>query len=145
MLINVCVREDVSRRRRIKRLRPTTICDHRIPEVTMQLFVTGGAGFIGSNFIRHTLGKNPDYSIVNFHKLTYAGNLDNLRDVADSAGYSFVRGDICDRRAVDESIAGTDVVINFAAESHVDRSIEKASDFIETNDVRFGCEVDHNI
>jgi dTDP-glucose 4,6-dehydratase len=99
----------------------------------MQLFVTGGAGFIGSNFIRHTLGKYPDYSIVNFDKLTYAGNLDNLRDVADSAGYSFVRGDICDRRAVDESIAGTDVVINFAAESHVDRSIEKASDFIETN------------
>src|ERR1041384_3265312 len=99
----------------------------------MQLFVTGGAGFIGSDFIRHTLGKYPDYSIVNFDQITYAGHLDNLPAVADSAGYSFVRGDICDRRAVDESIAGTDVVINFAAESHVDRSIEKASDFIETN------------
>jgi len=102
-------------------------------EVTMRLFVTGGAGFIGSNFIRLTLANHPGYTIVNFDKLTYAGNLDNLRDVAGLTGYSFVRGDICDRRALDEAISGADAVINFAAESHVDRSIERASDFIETN------------
>ncbi len=99
----------------------------------MQLFITGGAGFIGSNFIRYMLAAYPDCRIVNFDKLTYAGNLENLRDVADSPNYSFVRGDICDRRAVDEAIAGADAVVNFAAESHVDRSIERAADFIETN------------
>jgi len=99
----------------------------------MHLFITGGAGFIGSNFIRHIRAAYPDYTIVNFDKLTYAGNLDNLRDVEHGDGYSFVRGDICDRRALDEAISGSDVVINFAAESHVDRSIERASDFIETN------------
>ncbi|HSB09822.1 MAG TPA: dTDP-glucose 4,6-dehydratase [Blastocatellia bacterium] len=99
----------------------------------MRLFVTGGAGFIGSNFVRHVLTNRPDYRIVNFDKLTYAGNLDNLRDVADYPFYKFIRGDICDRRAVDEAIAGADAVINFAAESHVDRSIERAADFIETN------------
>ena len=99
----------------------------------MRLFVTGGAGFIGSNFIRHVLANHPGYSIVNFDKLTYAGNLDNLRDVAQLPAYSFVRGDICDRQALDAAIAGSDAVINFAAESHVDRSIERASDFIETN------------
>jgi dTDP-glucose 4,6-dehydratase len=99
----------------------------------MRLFVTGGAGFIGSNFIRLVRAAYADYEIVNFDKLTYAGNLDNLRDVERLGGYSFIRGDICDRRALDEAIAGADAVINFAAESHVDRSIERASDFIETN------------
>lgn len=99
----------------------------------MHLFITGGAGFIGSNFIRHIRAAYPDYTIVNFDKLTYAGNLDNLRDVEHCDSYSFIRGDICDRRALDEAISGADVVINFAAESHVDRSIERASDFIETN------------
>lgn len=99
----------------------------------MHLFITGGAGFIGSNFIRHIRATYPDYTIVNFDKLTYAGNLDNLRDVEHGDRYSFIRGDICDRRALDEAISGADVVINFAAESHVDRSIERASDFIETN------------
>ncbi len=99
----------------------------------MHLFITGGAGFIGSNFIRHIRAAYPDYTIVNFDKLTYAGNLDNLRDVEHGKQYSFVLGDICDRRALDEAISGADVVINFAAESHVDRSIERASDFIETN------------
>jgi dTDP-glucose 4,6-dehydratase len=99
----------------------------------MRLFVTGGAGFIGSNFIRHMLSAYPGYEIVNFDKLTYAGNLDNLRDVDGLAGYSFIRGDICDRGALDKAIAGADAVINFAAESHVDRSIERAADFIETN------------
>ncbi|HEX8185963.1 MAG TPA: dTDP-glucose 4,6-dehydratase [Blastocatellia bacterium] len=99
----------------------------------MRLFITGGAGFIGSNFIRHLLATERNYKIVNFDKLTYAGNLDNLSDVSDDENYSFVRGDICDRRAVDEAITGSDAVINFAAESHVDRSIERATDFIETN------------
>ena len=99
----------------------------------MRIFITGGAGFIGSNFIRHLLTAHPNYKIINFDKLTYAGNLDNLRDLSADDNYSFVRGDICDRQAIDEAISGSDAVINFAAESHVDRSIERATDFIETN------------
>jgi dTDP-glucose 4,6-dehydratase len=99
----------------------------------MRLFITGGAGFIGSNFIRHVLAVYRDYTVVNFDKLTYAGNLDNLRDVSGNANYNFVRADICDRNALDEAIAGADAVVNFAAESHVDRSIERAADFIQTN------------
>lgn len=99
----------------------------------MRLLITGGAGFIGSNFIRHILSSYPDYKVVNFDKLTYAGNLDNLRDIADHANYSFVRGDICERASVDDAIGGADAVVHFAAESHVDRSIESAADFINTN------------
>jgi dTDP-glucose 4,6-dehydratase len=99
----------------------------------MKLFITGGAGFIGSNFIRHILKKYPDYTIVNFDKLTYAGNLENLSDIADHPNYTFVRGDICDRAATHAALTGADVVVNFAAESHVDRSIEGAAEFITTN------------
>jgi dTDP-glucose 4,6-dehydratase len=99
----------------------------------MRLFITGGAGFIGSNFIRHLLKTYSDYKIINFDKLTYAGNLDNLRDVADKSNYTFVHGDICDRDTVDAVLPGADAIIHFAAESHVDRSIEHAMDFIETN------------
>lgn len=99
----------------------------------MRLFITGGAGFIGSNFIRHVLATHTGYRIVNFDKLTYAGNLDNLRDAEGHANYAFIRGDICDREALDTAIAGAGAVINFAAESHVDRSIESAADFIQTN------------
>jgi len=99
----------------------------------MRLFITGGAGFIGSNFIRHVLAAHRDYTLVNFDKLTYAGNLDNLRDIDSNTNYTFTRGDICDRRALDEAIADADAVVNFAAESHVDRSIERAADFIQTN------------
>ena len=99
----------------------------------MRLFITGGAGFIGSNFIRQTLHYHPAYHIINFDKLTYAGNLDNLKEINGSPNYTFVRGDVCDRPAVDQAMTGADVVVNFAAESHVDRSIENAAAFIQTN------------
>jgi dTDP-glucose 4,6-dehydratase len=99
----------------------------------MRLFVTGGAGFIGSNFIKHTIENHPDYEVINYDKLTYAGNLENLKEVAGCPRYTFIRGDICDRAALDGPIRGATAVINFAAESHVDRSIENAADFIQTN------------
>lgn len=99
----------------------------------MKLLVTGGAGFIGSNFIRYILKTYPDYRVVNFDKLTYAGNLDNLRDVEKDTRYSFVRGDICDARAVGKAMRGIDAVVNFAAETHVDRSILSAGSFIDTD------------
>src|SRR5437867_10281464 len=96
-----------------------------------RLFVAGGAGFIGSNFIRHVLAERGDVSVVNFDALTYAGNLDNLREIADDAHYSFVHGTVVDRDEVAAAMRGCDAVVNFAAESHVDRSIHDASDFIE--------------
>ena len=99
----------------------------------MRLFVTGGAGFIGSSFIRMQLAGHTGQQIVNFDKLTYAGNLENLADISDLPNYTFVKGDICDGAAVSEAMCGADVVVNFAAESHVDRSIESANDFILTN------------
>jgi dTDP-glucose 4,6-dehydratase len=100
----------------------------------MKLLVTGGAGFIGSNFIRHIRQEHPDWEITNLDKLTYAGNLENLKDVQDQPGYHFVKGDIADRKLVDELLSHEfDVIVNFAAESHVDRSILDASPFIETN------------
>jgi len=100
----------------------------------MKLLITGGVGFIGSNFIRHVRQEHPDWQITNLDKLTYAGNLENLKDVEEGSGYHFVRGDIADRQLVDELLGkGFDVLVNFAAESHVDRSILDASPFIETN------------
>ena len=99
----------------------------------MKILVTGGAGFIGSNFIRLILGKYPDYEIINLDKLTYAGNLDNLRDVESEERYRFVKGDICDEKIVDEVMPQVDAVVNFAAESHVDRSIGGPADFIQTD------------
>src|ERR1700736_4722038 len=99
----------------------------------MKIFVTGGAGFIGSNFIQHVLGLNRDYTVVNYDKLTYAGNLTNLDSVADSPNYRFVKGDICDAAQVEAAINGCDAVIHFAAESHVDRSIYEPAPVIETN------------
>lgn len=99
----------------------------------MKYLVTGGAGFIGSNFILYMLGEHPDCEIVNLDKLTYAGNLENLKSVASHPNYRFVKGDIADPKAVDEVIEGVDVVVNFAAETHVDRSILGPADFIQTN------------
>jgi dTDP-glucose 4,6-dehydratase len=98
-----------------------------------KLFVTGGAGFIGSAFIRLALAAYPSCEITNFDALTYAGNLDNLRGL-DETRHRFVRGDIADREAVDGALSeGTDAIINFAAESHVDRSIASADEFLRTN------------
>lgn len=99
----------------------------------MRLLVTGGAGFIGSNFIRYMLGKYPDYEIVNLDKLTYAGNLENLRDIEKDPRYSFVKGDICDAEMMDGLAKKVDAIINFAAESHVDRSIEEPQSFVITD------------
>jgi dTDP-glucose 4,6-dehydratase len=99
----------------------------------MKLLVTGGAGFIGSNFIRYMLSKHPDYEIINLDKLTYAGNLENLRDIEDDPRYSFIKGDICDAALMDELAPRVDTIVNFAAESHVDRSIGDPRPFVVTD------------
>jgi dTDP-glucose 4,6-dehydratase len=100
----------------------------------LKVLVTGGAGFIGANFVRFLLNTRRDIEIVNFDKLTYAGNPENLADVAQDQRYSFVRGDITDRTAVTELFRQEfDAVVHFAAETHVDRSIEDASPFLRTN------------
>jgi dTDP-glucose 4,6-dehydratase len=100
----------------------------------MKLLVTGGAGFIGSNFIKLILRERPDWPVVNLDKLTYCGNLENLKDINAAHNYQFVRGDIADKGKMDEVLpAGFDAIVNFAAESHVDRSILDASPFIRTN------------
>jgi len=99
----------------------------------MRIFVTGGAGFIGSNFIRYVLETRTDISVVNYDKLTYAGNLANLESVADDTNYEFVKGDICDAAAVETAMSSCDAVIHFAAESHVDRSIYEPAPVIRTN------------
>lgn len=100
----------------------------------MKILVTGGAGFIGSNFIRYLLNHHLAYTIINIDKLTYAGNLDNLKDVEGNHRYFFVRGDIADSECVTKIIDdGVDAIVNFAAESHVDRSIEDAGIFLKTN------------
>jgi dTDP-glucose 4,6-dehydratase len=98
----------------------------------VRLFVTGGAGFIGSNYVRWVLGHTDD-SVTVFDALTYAGNLDNLRDLDDNPRYSFVKGDITDRDAVLAALDGHDAVLHFAAESHVDRSIVSPDEFVHTN------------
>ena len=99
----------------------------------MKVLVTGGAGFIGCNFIRHVLGAGKNYAVVNYDKLTYAGNLANLDSIAQDPNYRFVRGDICDALAVESAMRGCDAVVHFAAESHVDRSIYEPAPVIETN------------
>lgn len=99
----------------------------------MKILVTGGAGFIGSNFIRYWLEKYPKDQIINFDKLTYAGHLSSLRDVENNANYSFIKGDITKPKEVQEVMEGVDLVVHFAAESHVDRSILRPAEFIKTN------------
>ena len=99
----------------------------------MRIVVAGACGFIGSNFVRHVIAERPDLEVVVLDLLTYAGNLANLADVLEGARLSFVHGDIVDRSVVTEVLAGADVVVNFAAESHVDRSIMDAGPFIRTN------------
>ena len=99
----------------------------------MKLLVTGGAGFIGSCFIRHILRKHPDYSVINLDCLTYCGNIENLDDVKDNPNYKFIKGNICDRALVMSVVKDCDWVVNFAAESHVDNSIKNPYIFVETN------------
>lgn len=105
----------------------------KLSYVIMNILVTGGAGFIGSHFIRHLLKNYPSYQITNLDKLTYAGNKVNCQDYADHERYAFVKGDIADRQLVDVLTRAADAIINFAAETHVDRSIKDASDFLQTN------------
>ena len=99
----------------------------------MKLLVTGGAGFIGSNFVRWLLESRPDVSITLLDKLTYAGNLENLKGIEPGPRYRFLRGDVADPAAVEDAMAGCDAAVHFAAETHVDRSIQNASDFLRTN------------
>ena len=99
----------------------------------MKLLVTGGAGFIGANFIHYWFANYPQDQIINFDKLTYSGNLENLTDCESNPNYKFVKGDICDAEAVRKALEGVDLVIHFAAESHVDRSILGPAVFIQTN------------
>jgi dTDP-glucose 4,6-dehydratase len=99
----------------------------------MRIFVTGGAGFIGSNFIRYVLQAGKNHAIVNYDKLTYAGNLANLHSITRHSGYNFVKGDICDAAAAEKAMRDCDAVVHFAAESHVDRSIYEPAPVIQTN------------
>jgi dTDP-glucose 4,6-dehydratase len=99
----------------------------------MKLLVTGGAGFIGANFIHYWLQQHPTDSVINLDKLTYAGNLENLASIADQSNYHFVQGDICDVEVVNPLVYECDAVVHFAAESHVDRSITNPAEFVRTN------------
>ena len=110
------------------------LADARALNIYMNLLVTGGCGFIGSNFIRHILQQYSDYRVINFDKLTYAGNPANLKDVESYPRYGFVRGDICDPEVVELLVSRKpDVIVHFAAESHVDKSIQDADVFVKTN------------
>lgn len=97
------------------------------------ILITGGAGFIGSNFVHYILEKYPDYRVKVLDKLTYAGNLDNLRDVMDDKRFTFIKGDICDKELVKKVAKDVDYIVNFAAETHVDRSILDSEVFIRTD------------
>jgi len=99
----------------------------------MRILVTGGAGFIGSNYCRFVLREHPEDEVVNFDKLTYAGNRENLREMEGDGRYSFVRGDICEEKVVEGVMGEVDAVVNFAAETHVDRSIQHAGAFVDTD------------
>lgn len=114
----------------------------------MKILVTGGAGFIGSNYIRMMFNRYPDIEIINLDKLTYAGNPDNLHDISNS-GYTFIKADICDPDAMSKAMEGVDTVVHFAAESHVDRSITDSSVFVMTNvlgtNTLLSCALDFDI
>jgi dTDP-glucose 4,6-dehydratase len=99
----------------------------------MKIVVTGGAGFIGSHFIKHVLKEHPGYKILNIDKLTYAGNPENLTEVKNHPDYTFVKEDICNKKVLEEILQGYDVIVNFAAESHVDRSIDEPEVFLKTD------------
>ncbi|MBI5621755.1 dTDP-glucose 4,6-dehydratase [Candidatus Falkowbacteria bacterium] len=99
----------------------------------MKLLITGGAGFIGSNFIHYWLQNHPEDTVVNFDALTYAGNLENLKDIEGNPNYQFIKGDICDKELVNEAVKGVDAIVHFAAETHVDRSIMDSAAFLRTN------------
>ena len=99
----------------------------------MKIFITGGAGFIGTNFIYYMMKKYPDYEIVNFDILTYAGNLNNLKNIENNPNYKFIKGDITNEEEVKNAMTGCDFVVHFAAESHVDRSIMDPDTFVKTN------------
>ena len=101
--------------------------------IMVSILVTGGAGFIGSNFVRYMVNKYPDYNIINLDALTYCGNLENLKDIENKDNYTFYKGDIRDKQIVDELVGKSDYIINFAAESHVDRSIADPEIFIKSN------------
>lgn len=109
----------------------------------MRLAITGGAGFIGSNFVRYMLREYPSYSLLNLDKLTYSGNLENLADILDNPRHEFLKVDICDREKLAEAFSrGVDAVVHFAAESHVDRSILDGSEFVRTNVLGTQCLLD---
>ena len=99
------------------------------------LLIAGGAGFIGSNFVRYVLDKYPECRVVVYDKLTYAGNLDNLKDLQGDPRYAFVKGDVCDATKVDETMRqhAIDTIVNFAAETHVDRSLMAPGSFVQTD------------
>lgn len=121
----------------------------QLPQSPRTLIVTGGAGFIGSNFILYWLQKFPQDKIINVDALTYAGNIHNLDALVNNPNYSFVHADICDAEAMNETIAGADAIVHFAAESHVDRSIKDPARFLQTNvlgtQVLLDAALKHNI
>lgn len=99
----------------------------------MKILVTGGAGFIGSNFVLYWIKNHPEDQVINLDKLTYAGNLENLKSIEGNSNYKFIKGDICDPKAVQNAMKGINIVVHFAAESHVDRSIVEPAPFVMTN------------
>jgi dTDP-glucose 4,6-dehydratase len=99
----------------------------------MKILVTGGAGFIGSHFIKYLLKKYPKYQVINLDKLTYSGNLDNIKEISRHPRYRFIKGDICDGPLVESAVKGCSLIVHFAAETHVDRSIKDGSNFVKTN------------
>ena len=114
-----------------------------------KILVTGGAGFIGSNFIRYWLKKYPEDQIVNLDKLTYAGHIESTKDYSDNSKYKFIKGDITDMEVVDAAMKGSDIVVHFAAETHVDRSIVGPKTFVMTNivgtQILLDAAVKHNV